>query len=197
MTAKWISKASLAASLSLLLACITVNIYFPEAAVKEAADQIVSEVRKQEAKDKSSAETVKKELRVSRSVGFSLVPAAYAQQETTVSNPAIRALKESIKQRFPALKPHYDAGQLGENNNGLVEVRDDSQLNLKDKAALRSLVNEENGDRTKLYAEVARALNIDSSQVERVQKIFAQSWINNAPAGWWVQKENGDWVKKQ
>jgi uncharacterized protein len=195
MKSKVIGLAVFAASLSLALACITVNIYFPEAAVKQAASEIVDEVRQQNVPDKSQPEPVKKQT-VSRNAGFSFVPAAFAQQETAVSSPTIRALKDSMKQRFPALKPYYDAGHVGENNNGFVEVRDDSALSLKDKAALRDLVRDENNDRTKLYAEVAKALNVDPSQVGRVQKIFAQSWINNAAPGWWVQKDNGEWAKK-
>jgi len=195
MKSKVIGLAVFAATLSLALACITVNIYFPEAAVKQAASEIVDEVRQQNIKDQSQPEPVKKQT-VSRNEGFSLVPAAFAQQETTVSTPTIRALKDSLKQRFPALKPYYDAGNVGENNNGFVEVRDDSALSLKDKAALRDLVRDENNDRTKLYAEVAKALNVDPSQVGRVQKIFAQSWIDNAAPGWWVQKDSGEWAKK-
>jgi uncharacterized protein YdbL (DUF1318 family) len=195
MKSKVIRLAVFAASLSLALACITVNIYFPEAAVQQAASEIVDEVRQQNVKDKGQAEPAKKQT-VSRNEGFSLVPAAFAQQETSVSTPTIRAIKDSMKQRFPALKAYYDGGNLGENNTGFVEVRDDGGLSLKDKAAVRDLVRDENNDRTKLYAEVAKALNVDPSQVGRVQKIFAQSWINNAAPGWWVQKDNGEWAKK-
>jgi len=195
MKLRSIALAVIAAPLSLLLACITVNIYFPEAAVKQAASEIVDEVRQQNKKDEAQAEPVKKRT-VSRNGGFSLVPAAFAQQETSVSTPTIRALKETLKQRFPGLKPYYDAGNIGENNTGFVEVRDDGALGLKDKAALRDLVRDENNDRTKLYAEVAKALSIDPSQVGRVQKIFAESWINNAAPGWWVQRDDGSWVRK-
>lgn len=195
MRSKTIGLAVLTAPLCLVLACITVNIYFPEAAVKQAAAEIVDEVRPQAANDKGKAEPAIKET-ASRSSGFSLVPAAFAQEETSVSTPTIRALKDAMKLRFPDLKPYYDAGNLGENNAGFVEVRDDSALSLKDKAGLRDLVRNENGDRTKLYAEVARALNIEPGQIDRVQRIFAESWIANAAPGWWVQKESGDWSKK-
>ena len=159
MRSKIIGVAVFTASLCLVLACITVNIYFPEAAVKQAASEIVDEVRQQNTNDKDTAQpAIKGQGTVSRSGGFSLVPAAFALQETSVSNPTIRALKDSLKQRFPDLRPFYDAGNVGENNTGFVEVRDDGALSLKDKAALRDLVRDENSDRTKLYAEVAMAL---------------------------------------
>jgi len=196
MKGKHLGLAAAGAALSLVLACITVNIYFPEATVKKAADEIVDEIRKKDAQDKTAPETIKKEARVQPAAGFSFVPMAYAQQETTVSNPAIRALKDSMKQRFPSLKPFYDGGNIGETNDGLVAVRNEDGLDLRQKATLRGLVKDENADRTKLYAEVAKALNIQSSEIGRIQKIFAQSWQNVAASGWWVQKENGDWAKK-
>ncbi len=57
-------------------------------------------------------------------------------------------------------------GNVGETNIGLVEIRDETGLNLQAKAALRKLVKDENGDRMKLYAEVAKALNIEASQID-------------------------------
>ncbi|MBM3305627.1 MAG: DUF1318 domain-containing protein [Candidatus Aminicenantes bacterium] len=185
----------LAAAMAFVFSCITVNIYFPEATVRTAAEEIVQEIRKKDGQDKAGLEAVGAPAR-GPAAPFSLVPAAWAQEETTVSNPAIRALKETLKNRFPALKPFFAGGNIGETNKGLLEVRDEASLGLKEKAALRSLVKDENGDRTKLYAEVAKALNIEAGQIERVQKIFAESWIKSAEPGWWVQNESGDWVKK-
>jgi len=181
-----------AVGLVFVLACITVNIYFPEATVKQAAAEIVDEIRKTDAEKKAP-----EALTALPSAGpFSLVPAAWAQEATSVSTPAIRALKEAMKNRFPALKPYFDGGNLGETNKGAVEVRDEAGLNLQAKAALRNLVKDENGDRAKLYAEVAKALNIEASQIEKIQKIFAEEWAKSAAPGWWVQQEGGAWVKK-
>jgi uncharacterized protein YdbL (DUF1318 family) len=171
-------------------ACVTINIYFPEATVKKAADEIVEDVRRPAAKEQD------KDADPLISGSFSFVPAAYAQQETEVSSPAIRALKESLRARFPRLQPLFERGSLGEANSGFIEIREEAGLTLKEKADLRSLVKEENDDRKSLYAEVARALNIESSQIPRIQKIFAESWIRNSQPGWWVQNENGTWVKK-
>ncbi len=184
-----------AVGLTFVLACITVNIYFPEATVKQAAAQIVDEIRKTDT-EKKAPETAAQLPALRRASSFSLVPAAYAQEATTVSTPAIRALKESMKTRFAALKPYFDAGNIGETNKGMLDVRDETGLNLQAKAALRNLAKDENGDRTELYAEVAKALNIEASQIERIQKIFAAEWAKSAAAGWWIQQEDGAWVKK-
>ena len=185
-----------AVGLAFVLACITVNIYFPEATVKQAAEEIVNEIQKKAA-EKTGEEPIKQLSVLPQAVSFSLVPAAYAQEETTVSNPAIRALKESIADHLAAMMPSFAAGNIGLTNKGLVEIRDEAGLNLQAKAALRKLVKEDNGDRMKLYAEVAKVLNIEASQIERIQEIFAENWIKGAAASWWVQQEDGAWVRKR
>jgi len=185
-----------AVGVTFVLACITVNIYFPEATVKQAAEEIVSEIQKK-ATEKAGQEPIKKLSALPKMGSFSLIPAAYAQEETTVSNPAIRALKESIADHLASMIPSFAAGNIGLTNKGLVEIRDEAGLNLQAKAALRKLVKEDNSDRMKLYAEVAKALNIEASQIERIQKIFAENWIKGAAAGWWVQQEDGAWVRKR
>jgi len=184
-----------AVGLLFVLACITVNIYFPEATVKQAAAEIVDEIRKTDAEKKAPEATA--QLPVQRDAGpFSLVPAAYAQEATNVSTPAIRALKDSMKARFVTLKPYFDGGNIGETNKGMLDVRDETGLNLQAKAALRNLVKDENADRTNLYAEVAKALNIEASQIEKIQVIFAAEWAKSALPGWWIQAEDGAWAKK-
>ncbi|MBN2244794.1 MAG: YdbL family protein, partial [Candidatus Aminicenantes bacterium] len=114
-----------------------------------------------------------------------------------VSTPTIRALKRSMRDRFPQLVPFYDSGHIGEGNDGYVVKRNEDDLNLKKRAELRNLVRDENKDREDLYKEVAAALDIDQSQIPRIQKIFAGNWIRKARPGWWVQKPDGSWERKQ
>jgi uncharacterized protein YdbL (DUF1318 family) len=186
-------KAAFLAGLVLaFLSCITVNIYFPESEVKKTAEVIVNEVRDS---DKAIKDEVKKD-NVIKSAGFSLVPRLHAQQETEVTTPRIRAIKESIKGRFDQLVPYFDAGRIGETSDGNLQVLNEDGLSLQDKSVLRKLVKDENQDRMDLYAEVAKALNIDPKLMERVQQIFAEQWIGKAHAGWMIQKADGSWVKK-
>jgi len=177
-----------------IFSCVTINIYFPEATVKKAAEEIVSEIRESE---ESKKEEKKIEEKISRELNsFSFIPIAYAQRETKVSNSKIRALKESLKSRFPKLRPFFDRGKIGEGNDGFIYVRNEIDLTLKERARLRSLVKDQNLDRKNIYAEVARALDIDPSQIPRVQKIFAENWIKKARSGWWIQKKDGKWIRK-
>jgi uncharacterized protein len=184
--------AFLAGLILALLSCITVNIYFPESEVRKTAEDIVDEVR---GSDKKIKDEVKKD-EVKKSAGFSLIPKLHAQQETEVTTPRIRAIKESIKGRFDQLVPHFDAGRIGETQDGNIQVLNEDGLSLQDRSVVRKLVKDENQDRKDLYAEVATALDVDSSQIDRVQKIFAEQWIAKAHGGWMIQKTDGSWVKK-
>jgi uncharacterized protein YdbL (DUF1318 family) len=186
-------KAVFLAGLSLaLLSCITVNIYFPEGEVKKTAEDIVNEVR---SADKEKKDEVKKDV-VAESARFSLIPTLYAQQETEVTTPRIRAIKESIKARFDQLVPHFDAGRIGETNTGYLQSLKEEGLSLQDRSVLRKLVNDENKDRKDLYGEVAKALNVADKDINRVEKIFADQWIGKAHAGWMIQNADGTWAKK-
>jgi uncharacterized protein YdbL (DUF1318 family) len=179
-------------------ACVTVNIYFPAAAVERAADQIVKETWG------APEEPAKKEEPRSGintpdpSAGiFHLVGEAYAQEaDINVSNPAIRALKDSIKSRSNSIKPFMDRGNVGIRRDGLLAVRAAEGLNLKERAEVQQLVDAENRDREALYVEIAKANNIAGESVPRIKTIFAKSWIEQAQPGWWIQDEQGNWRKK-
>ncbi len=179
----------MSAVLFLITACVTVNIYFPAAEVRKAAEDIVKDVRQQQDKTKEPSTG-------SPTSWLFSVPNAYAGGELTVSNATIRQLKQRMKNRFPALSPFMAKGLVGEGLNGLLSIRSLSGLGLKDKAKLKRLVDAENRDRMALYRAVAQALNIPSSQLVRVQSIFAQQWQSTAPKGTFIEKAPGKWVRK-
>ena len=201
MKLKSLKFASISLSFLFLVSCLTINIYFPEAEIQKTADEIVKEIRKSEEEKREEKKNVSdagkaQKILSDRGNSFSLIPAAYAQEEVEVSTPKIRALKQSLKERFRKLRPFFDKGNVGETNDGFIRIRDESGLNLKEKALLRNLEKDENNDRRNLYSEIAKALDVDPSQIKRVRKIFAERWINEAKAGWWIQKEDGEWIKK-
>ena len=184
-----------------IFSCVTINIYFPEAKVEKAAEEIVDDVRGSKDEDKEKKDHLFQEKKtkdgvISQLYSFSFIPAAYAQKAEEVSNPKIHALKESLRMRFPKLRPFFDREIIGETNNGFIRIMNESGLTLRERAVLRKSVKNENRDRENLYAEVGRALNIDSSQLPRIQKIFAERWIMKARPGWWIQKQNGEWIRK-
>lgn len=184
----------------LLVSCVTVNIYFPAAAIQKAADQIVDDVRKtpepapgstpEQKPDKSSL------LDRIRVVRLGPAEAQAAAVDVNVSTPAIRNIRASLASRFPQLQPLYTKGAIGETNTGLIAARDTGALSLKEKADLNRLVEQENADRQALYTEVIRANSLDPGQLGEVQRLFANSWRDKSAPGWWVQQNNGQWGRK-
>jgi uncharacterized protein YdbL (DUF1318 family) len=185
-----------------LTACVTVNIYFPAAAVQRAADNIVEETwggpgkqgpregPKQAPGDRGSIAG-----RILASVRFTRE--AFAQEaDINVSNPAIRAVKDSIRNRSESIKPFMDKGNVGINRDGLLAVRTTDGLNLKERAEVQQLVEAENRDREALYSEIAKANNFPKERVADIKRIFAKSWSDQARPGWWIQDAQGNWHRK-
>jgi uncharacterized protein YdbL (DUF1318 family) len=182
----------------LVSACVTVNIYFPAAAVERAADQIVKETWGGPAKPATPVPQPQSRSLFSRNrlLARSFVSEAFAQDaDINVTNPAIRALKESIKNRSNAIKPYMDRGNIGIARDGLLAVRSADGLNLKERAEVNQLIDAENKDREALYAEIAKANGIPKEDIPKIKSIFAKSWIEQAQPGWWIQS-NGNWQKK-
>jgi uncharacterized protein YdbL (DUF1318 family) len=180
-------------------ACVTVNIYFPAAAVERAADEIVKEtwggrtesVPKDE--PRSRVPTIAPKI-----ASISFIGEAFAQEaDINISNPAIRALKDSIKNRSGSIKPFMDRGNAGLTNEGLLTVRTTDGLRLKERAEVQQLLDAENRDRESLYLEIAKANNFPKESVAKIKAIFARSWLEQAQPGWWVQDGQGNWQKKK
>lgn len=180
-------------------ACVTVNIYFPAAAVERAADQIVKETwggPNEPVKPAAPAPQSQNLFAPNYFVKLGLVSETFAQEaDINVTNPAIRALKDSIKNRSDALKPYLDKGNVGIGQDGLLALRSADGLNLKERADVNQLIEAENKDREALYGEIAKANSISSDNIPRIKNIFAKSWIEQARPGWWIQS-GGNWQKK-
>ena len=178
-------------------ACITVNIYFPAPEVRRAAEEIVDETWGNAA---SGQPTPGSEPAATQSSWLDrLGPApAQAQQaaDINISTAAIRALKDSMRQRAGQLKPFLAAGNVGIGNDGLLVVRSLDGVALNTQATIRRLVEAENRDRSSLYHEIAKANKFGDERIPDIQKIFAETWIQKAEPGWWIQKPDGTWVKK-
>ena len=180
-------------------ACVTVNIYFPAAAVERAADQIVKETwgepgepTKTPPQPQSRYDALPAKL-----ASLNFVGEAHAQEaDINVSNPAIRALKDSIKRRSEAIKPYMDRGNVGIAQDGLLVIRNTDGLSLKERAEVKQLVDAENRDREALYGEIAKANNISADNIPKIKSIFARSWIEQARPGWWIQDSQGNWKRK-
>jgi uncharacterized protein YdbL (DUF1318 family) len=193
-------KQSLIIAAFLVSACVTVNIYFPAAAVERAADQIVKETWGGPVDQPAPKAQPQSSLPLGiggTKIVFAFIAQAQAQEaDINVSNPAIRALKDSIKNRSEAIKPFMDKGNIGIGSDGLLAIRSSDGLSLKERADTKQLIDAENRDREALYAEIAKANGIAGDAVPRIKSIFAKSWTDQARPGWYVQDAQGNWKRK-
>jgi uncharacterized protein YdbL (DUF1318 family) len=178
-------------------ACVTINVYFPAAAIQKAADQIVDDVTRTKDMQKpvKKPETQSRLFDKLKNISFG-TNEAFAQTDINVSTPAIRNIRQSMRETFQQLRPFYMRGSVGENNKGFVEIRNTADLNLKEKADVARLVDQINQHRNALYSEIVKANKLEANSLPQVQKIFANSWRGKSQPGWWIQNDNGDWEKK-
>ena len=90
--------------------------------------------------------------------------------------------------RADALDDERARGTIGERYDGYLAIRDPSAS-----ANARQLVEDINAKRRKLYSEVSTREGATSDSVGR---IYAREIVENVPAGTWILRENGEWVRK-
>jgi uncharacterized protein YdbL (DUF1318 family) len=94
--------------------------------------------------------------------------------------------QQRIASRLAAVSSLKEKGVLGENNRGLVEVR-------QPEAGADKVAADENSDRGVIYAELAKKTG---ATAESVGKTRAKQIAANSKPGLWVQDESGQWRKK-
>jgi len=102
--------------------------------------------------------------------------------------PAVEQALLSRKARFDQLEAYKAKGVVGENNRGYVEL-----LSPDEKAA--EIVKGENADRRAIYQAIAEQNGI-ASQLDVIEKVFAQVQQEKAQAGYKVQLADGIWMVK-
>jgi uncharacterized protein len=182
-------------------ACVTINVYFPEAAAERAADRIIDKVRGEPVDSGASLSiptSLSEPVMVAASRQFVTFFVADANAQGNVDfdkpSPEKTALENSLANRFRQLKPFYDSGAIGMNDSGTIEIRDRNLVPLKDRNALLQLVNAQNKDWDALYTEIAR-VNGHPEWVDSIRRTFASRWVAKADSGWWY-KEQGTWKQK-
>jgi len=104
------------------------------------------------------------------------------------------AIRKSLVERHALLKEHFQAGVIGLTHDGLVAMREPGRLAQDLRATIDRLVTEENKDRSTMYREIARA-NGRPDWESQFQFVFAERWLNRAPADWYHRDAGGQWTK--
>lgn len=197
---------------AVLAACITINVYFPEAAVKELSQQIEDEVQKKAegvptpASEPTPTPVAQSDGGASESLLSYILSlgatTAYAAQDQVaapeITNPAIRKIIDSRAARLDAVNALKAEGVIGESNQALLVIRNlDAIQGLKERADAQKLVKDENADREQLFKEIAAAKKVDLAQLPQIQTTYAATLRENAHPGDWIQLPDGSWVQKK
>jgi len=186
-------------------AVITVNIYFPEKDVQEAYRVLEKELMTPGGEQKEQAAPAKPESRLR----LEWVKTAWAEEENLAEK-----IAETVK-RMPDVVEAYrqmgvrlaeidrlrEAGLVGEANTGLLVPRGGS-LSPEDSR----LVEAENENRKTVIRGMAKAIvrinrqpdtpaNVDQVMPQATAQ-FAAIRRDSARKGWWIQTEDGNWVRK-
>lgn len=190
-----------------LLACVTINVYFPAAAADKAADRILNEVygktpagapaSQPHTPDKGSDAGEKSPLaRAGLHLLNWLIVPAEAAADINIDTPTIRAITQSLSDRKASLQPFFASGAIGMGKDGQLAVHNLAAVALKDRNTLKQLMADDNKDWSALYREVAAANGHPEWEAE-VRSTFVRRWIaNDATAGWWYQDSGGQWRQK-
>jgi len=183
-----------------LTACVTINVYFPASQAERAAERIVDEILGESEKDKQIEEKSDQgallfkqtEHLLASFTGLLISDAVAAQPDFSVNTPAIKRLQSKMAKRHAQLAQFYNSGAIGFDNRGLVALKDQSKISLKQRGTLNSLLRAENNDRNALYKAIADA-NGHPEWEKDVRAVFAKKWIQKARSGWWYQDAQGKW----
>lgn len=204
-----------------LAACaiITVNVYFPEKAVKEAYksldDMLLKESGKQSAPEQQpAAEPARPEAQPQSGLfrelpSFALCGVAHAEENVAdelavelAGMPEVIKAYDEMSKRLPRISKLFDSAAVGLSSQGLVVARDKSKLTPADEG----LISQENQDRKTVISSMAKAiLKINKGQESRealnqlmgkAAATFAETRREAAQAGWWIQLQNGRWLQK-
>lgn len=103
---------------------------------------------------------------------------------TLVALGLILGLALSLPASAQSLDDMRSSGAVGERFDGYLVARD---------ASAAGFVSQVNAQRKKIYQERAAAQGVPADQVGRV---YAEKIFKDAPAGTWIQKPDGSWVRK-
>ncbi|MDA8428582.1 MAG: DUF1318 domain-containing protein [Geobacteraceae bacterium] len=221
MNAKFI-KWLLAVLCGLLAACaiITVNVYFPEKAVKEAYKSLDDMLLKDSA-DKTPGAVKPPGVPPGKSdgkpqsflfnelPGFSFCAVAQAAENYAddlaielASMPEVLKAYDDMNKRMPRLDALFDSAAVGLTNQGLVSVRDRTKLSPQD----QQLVTQENQSRKLIVNSMAKAIlkitKVQESKpaldqvLGKAAATYADTKREASKPGWWIQLSNGRWVQK-
>ncbi len=184
---------------------VNINVTFPEKALQTAAESIESEVRG----DVIGEPTPEKgtsfvpslfHWRIAFSFGMPSACAAEPEAEPAIdfkqTNPVIRKIVATRKERFTQLNKYLSSGYIGEATDGYLQELKEFKVPLADLAKLRKELKAENNDRKRLFGEIATINKITGKDVIKVGTVWAKTNRKMLLAAQYYMAKDGKWIKK-
>lgn len=216
-------KSLLAIACFALAACavITVNVYFPEKAAKEAYksldDMLLKSGETPSGQTPSPQPAPPGDKPLSRLLDhlpqLSLIATAYAADTDAdadalaievSSMPEVLSAYEEMSKRLPRLNALFNSGAVGLSKQGLVVAPPTAAARITPQD--QSMLTAENQNRKTVVMGMAKAilkLQKQKQSKEALQLVlgkaaatFAETKREAAQPGWWVQLQNDRWVQK-
>ena len=191
------------------LACVTVNVNFPESAVQKATDDYVRELYRAKEKGRSSSpeaptpaastqpSTKDKTENKSSVLPFSFIQTVWAGDLVfRVDSDKAYTIQDNLRKRLSDVLAYKRAGVLGESNDGLLVLKNPDKSKKLLVKKLEKLVSDENDDREDLYSEVVSENQLPKNRLKDVKRSFARSFQAESPSKTWVQDSEGKWSQK-
>lgn len=216
-------KMLLAGACGLLVSCaiITVNVYFPEKAVKDAYKSVDGMMLKgsgdtapspenQPAEGTDKTPEVKPQSRIMRMLPeLSFIATAHAAENTAdelavelAGMPEVTRAYEVMSRNLARVRELLSSGAVGLSSQGLISVRDKAKVTPQDETMLKT----ENDSRKAIITGMAKAILRINKQTEakadmnqllaKSAATYAEAKRDEALTGWWLQLQNGKWVQK-
>jgi hypothetical protein len=113
-----------------------------------------------------------------------------------IGTPPVIVVKHALAQRYSRLVRFYEAGVMGIDVNGMVQIRDYTKLNnVTLRQTAEKLVDQENPDRNSLIYAIAEAHG-GKENIPVVRELMVKRYRDQVKPGWWLQDEKGSWQQK-
>lgn len=112
-----------------------------------------------------------------------------------IATPPVVITQHAITQRSSRLVRFYEAGEIGLGADGLIYLRDASQMKLAKRQIAEKLIDNENYERKALVFAIADGNGRRDAQDE-VWRLMRARWHEKWKSGWWLRDAQGNWSKK-